>query len=90
MQEVGERIAIIRHAFNLREGLNPADFKMPKRLLDGRPLGAGPLKDVVVDLETQRNEYFKAADWDPKTSVPSKKALTALGLEDLVADLHGS
>ena len=90
VQEVGERIAIIRHAFNLREGLNPADFKMPKRLLDGRPLGAGPLKDVVVDLETQRNEYFKAADWDPKTSVPSKKALTALGLEDLVADLHGS
>ena len=90
VQEVGERIAIIRHAFNLREGLNPADFKMPKRLLDGRPLGAGPLKDVVVDLETQRNEYFKAADWDPKTSVPSKAALTTLGLEDLVADLHGS
>ena len=63
---------------------------LPTRRLDGRPLGAGPLEDVVVDLETQRNEYFKAADWDPKTSVPSEAALTALGLEDLVADLHGS
>lgn len=88
IQEAGERIAVIRHAFNLREGLNPATFEMPKRILDGRSLGAGPLKDVNVDVDAERTAYFEAAGWDPKTSVPSVESLERLGLHELVADLH--
>jgi len=90
VQEVGERIAVIRHAFNLREGLNPAQFELPKRILDGRPLGAGPLKDVNIDLEAERTSYFEATGWDPATSVPSIESLQRLGLPELVRDLHGA
>ena len=34
---VGERILNLRHAFNLREGINNLDFHFPKRAL-GIPL----------------------------------------------------
>ncbi len=79
---------MLRHAFNLREGLNPAAFELPKRILDGRPLGEGPLKDVNIDIDAERTSYFQATGWDPITSVPSVESLERLGLTGLVADLH--
>ncbi|MBE3556279.1 MAG: aldehyde ferredoxin oxidoreductase family protein [Firmicutes bacterium] len=89
MQTVGERVATLRHAFNLREGLNPATFKLPKALVDGRDLPGGPNKDVVVDVDAERNSYYAAVGWDPVTSKPSVESLKALGLEDVIDDLYG-
>src|SRR3989304_3474548 len=37
----GDRIAHTRHAFTLREGLNPLEFKVPDRLLGNPPLTHG-------------------------------------------------
>jgi len=83
----GDRIAALRQAFNLREGLSPRDFKLPRRAKEGLPLKDGPLANVTVDVETLVSDYYKAMDWDPKTGKPSKKKLEELGLEDVAKGL---
>ena len=68
----------MRHAFNLREGLNPLQFKVPDRVL-GRPAQKeGPVARVTVDEDTMVKEYLAAMDWDAKTAKPSKKKLLGL------------
>jgi len=86
---IGERIADIRHAFNLREGLNPLRFEVPGRLIGNPPQTAGNVRNVTVDLDTQVREYCAAMEWDPLTAVPSKQRLLALGLTEVARDLHG-
>jgi len=83
----GERISNVRHAFNIREGLNPLEFKVPDRLLGRPPQKEGPLTGVTVDEDTMVQEYLTAMDWDPKTAKPSKKKLQELGLEDVAKEL---
>ncbi len=86
---IGKRIADIRHAFNLREGLNPLRFEMPGRLLGAPPQTAGNVRNITVDVDTQVREYCAAMGWDPATAVPSKERLLALGLTEVARDLHG-
>jgi len=85
--KAGERIANMRHAFNLREGLNPLQFNVPDRMLGRPPQKEGPMAGVTVDEDTMVKEYLAAMDWDAKTTKPSKKKLEELGLEDVVKDL---
>jgi len=87
MLKTGERISNMRHAFNLREGLNPLEFKVPDRVLGKPPLKEGPLAGVTVDEDTAVKEYLAAMDWDARTAKPSKKKLLELGLEDVAKDL---
>ena len=84
--ETGDRIANIRQAFNLREALNPLEFKVPDRILGKPPLQIGPTAGVEVDLDIQVKDYLEAMDWDLETAKPSKRRLLELGLED-VADV---
>ena len=87
--KTGERIANLRHAFNLREGINPLQFKVPDRTLGRPPLKEGPLAGVTVDEDTLVKEYLAAMDWDAKTAKPSKKRLEELSLNDVAKDLWG-
>ncbi|MFC1988786.1 aldehyde ferredoxin oxidoreductase family protein [Chloroflexota bacterium] len=85
--KTGERIANLRQAFNIREGLNPIEFKVPDRVL-GRPAQTeGPLAGVTIDEDTMEKEYMAALDWDAKTAKPSKKKLLELGLDDVALEL---
>ncbi len=86
---IGERIANVRHAFNLREGLNPLRFHVPSRLIGDPPQLKGNVRNITVDIDTQVNEYCGIMDWDPETAVPSKERLESLGLDGVAADLHG-
>ncbi len=83
---IGERIANIRHAFNLREGVNSVHFKIPKRLLQGTSRQGTGWSQVNVDLDVQVEEYLRAMDWDSHTGKPSQRKLEELGLEDVVHD----
>ena len=74
-QETGERIATIRHAFNLREGHNPLERDVNGRAIGLPPLKRGPLKDISLDMDTMIKEFLELIDWDTKTMVPSKKRL---------------
>ena len=85
---IGDRIANLRVAFNLREGLKNADFKVPGRMLGKPPLRAGATKGVRVDLALQQKEYFEEMGWSAD-GVPTAATLTRLGLDFVVPDLHG-
>jgi len=87
-QMTGERIATLRHAFNLREGLNPVEFKLPKRIVSSSMLAGGPLAGVEIDNDAQRRAYFEVMGWDQESAMPPKEALLALGLDYVAAELY--
>ena len=86
---IGERIADIRHAFNLREGLNPIRFELPARAIGDPPQTEGNLRGITVDVDAQVRDYCGAMDWDPETAWPSEARLRALGLDEVARDLYG-
>ncbi len=83
--EVGRRILTLRQAFNAREGLLPADFKLPRRVMN--PASVGAAAGVEIDFDSLRNSYFAAMGWDIKSGKPSHQALIDSGLDKLAADL---
>ena len=86
---VGDRIANLRHAFNLREGINPLTLSVPKRAYGHPPLPDGPTAGISVELEMMEAEYLEVMDWDPVTAKPSRTKLEELGLGDVADELHG-
>jgi aldehyde:ferredoxin oxidoreductase len=86
--KAGERIANIRHSFNLREGINPLEIKVPPRSLGKPPLTEGPLAGVEVDEDTMVADVLREMDWDGKSAKPSAAKLAELGMSD-VADALG-
>jgi aldehyde:ferredoxin oxidoreductase len=85
--KTGERISNMRHAFNIREGLNPLKYQIPGRIMGNPPPKEGPLAGVTVDEETLDREYLAAMDWDLKTTKPSKQKLEELGLDDVAREI---
>ena len=83
MKEIGERIANLRMAFNIREGDIVTKRRVPGRLWGAEPLQAGPHKDITLDVRTLEQDYLAACDWDAETAAPSKRKLDALGLADV-------
>ncbi len=82
-----ERVAAMRQALTLREGLSSRDFKLLGRVVGEPPLKEGPTANITVDAATLVSEYYKALDWDPQTGKPSQKRLLELGLEDVAKEL---
>jgi len=80
---IGERIANLRHAFNLREGHNPLRWKSHPRTIGIPPLAEGPNKGVMVDEKTMLRDYCQAMEWDTVTAKPSPDRLKEIGLEYL-------
>jgi len=87
-QKTGERIGTLRHAFNLREGINPLKRNVPGRMIGAPPLSRGPLKGVSVDMDTMVKEYLEFIDWDIATMIPSQKKLAELGLDEVAKALR--
>jgi len=85
--KIGERIATMRHVFNLREGINPLELKIHPRIIGKPPQEEGPLANVTADIEAQNYWNLGALDWDRVTTKPSKKKLEELGLEDVAKEL---
>ena len=87
MLKAGERIANIRHAFNLREGINQLKWYVHPRVAGIPPLTAGPLAGVTAPTDSVIYWNLGALDWDRVTTKPSKAKLISLGLEDIARDL---
>ncbi len=85
--KTGGRIANLRHAFNLREGANPKEWKVNPRIIGDPPQNEGPLAGVRADIEEQISTNLEALDWDPVTTKPSKAKLLELGLDKVAQDL---
>jgi aldehyde:ferredoxin oxidoreductase len=87
VEKAGNRIAALRIAFNLREGVHNVDFKIPGRVIGKPPLEKGPLAGVTIDADRQVHDFLEAMGWDTKTGVPKKDTLMALDLDFVAADL---
>ena len=84
---IGERIANLRMAFNLREGVPLSHFKVPGRMIGDPPLQAGPLQGRTIDIETLTREYCESMGWNPTTGKPSQERLEALDLTAVTQNL---
>ncbi|MBN1177069.1 MAG: aldehyde ferredoxin oxidoreductase family protein [Dehalococcoidales bacterium] len=82
----GERIGIMRHVFNLREGLNPLKHYLHGRVVGKPPQEDGPLAGVTCDVEAEAWWHLGALDWDRITTVPSRNKLLELGLDDIAEE----
>ena len=89
LRKVGERIANLRMAFEVREGNNPAKREVPGRLIGDPPLTGGAHAGFTLDADTLQREFLAACDWDQETSKPSRAKLEELGLEDVAKVLYG-
>jgi len=86
LYDCGQRIQNLRHAFNLREGLVPADFNIPARMFGGGDgkLASGPLRDIVVPIEQLRRDFHAAMGWNNDTGRIARTRAKALGMEELL------
>jgi len=85
--KAGERIANIRHLFNLREGINEMKFVTHPRIYGDPPQKEGPLKGVTIDIRAQMYWNLGALDWDLVTTKPSKNKLIELGMKEIAEEL---
>jgi aldehyde:ferredoxin oxidoreductase len=84
MVQTGQRIAAMLHAFNLREGFKPSDFTIPPRVCGNPPLTAGSLKDVKLDIEELKRQYYEAMGYDFQTGNIRQETVRALELQDIL------
>ena len=80
----------MRHAFNLREGLNPLSRNMPGRIVGDPPLKEGNVRDITVDHRTLAGEFLERLGWDARTTVPTAACLERLGMGFLAGDLQAA
>lgn len=89
---VGERVATMDRAFNMREGLTAADDTLPKRFFGGTPRGA--LQDKGLDpaeFGEAVHTFYRLMGWDSDTGLPTAEKLGDLGIswvEDEISSLR--
>jgi aldehyde:ferredoxin oxidoreductase len=82
--KTGARIQTLRQCFNLREGIQPSDVKLPNRMAGQPPQQEGPVAGVTLDVDSLAREYRQAMGWNPDTGIPEKSTLEKLGLNALI------
>jgi aldehyde:ferredoxin oxidoreductase len=85
--DTGIRIFTMRHAFNLREGINPLERRLPGRLIGDPPLKDGNVKGITVDYKTLAAEFLRELDWDVNTTIPSEDSLRRLRMDFLIESM---
>ena len=84
----GARIQTLRQCFNVREGIQPSDIKLPARMTGRPPQKEGPVADVTLDVDNLAHEYRQAMGWDPESGRAQESTLEKLGLTPLIKS-HG-
>jgi aldehyde:ferredoxin oxidoreductase len=79
LMKLGERIANVTRAFNIRHGLTAKDDVLPKRLMQPQTEG-GNQGQSIQSLPSLIKEYYSLRKWDPSTGKPTKQKLLDLGL----------
>jgi aldehyde:ferredoxin oxidoreductase len=86
--KIGERIANVQQAFNIREGLNPLEFRVPKRVYNTPPPQEGPIAGRRCDIELMVRDWYDEMGWDIHSGKPKKHKLEQLGLKDVAEVLY--
>ncbi|HKK90589.1 MAG TPA: aldehyde ferredoxin oxidoreductase family protein [Desulfobacteraceae bacterium] len=80
-ETMGERIWNITRLFNLREGLDVSDEKLPSRFVK-EPLPDGPHKGERIseqDVVYMKSDYYRARGWD-ENGAPTTETLERLDI----------
>ena len=88
LQLAAQRGVTMARAFNLREGLTPADDVLPARM--STPFKSGSINEKPVHPETLalcRSTFYGMMGWDPETGVPTLAKLQELDIEWVAAHL---
>jgi aldehyde:ferredoxin oxidoreductase len=80
--ETGKRILTMRQMFNVKQGVTPDAFRLPKRF--EATLSAGPSAGTSIPFEELKENYFAAMGWDAKSGKPNPDTLKELGVASLV------
>ena len=72
LRAAGERINLIRKAFNVREGWSRGDDTLPQRIFEGGMISEADLVEMV-------SAYYEVRGWD-ENGLPSHRYLRDLGL----------
>ena len=83
--EIGERILSLRKAFNMREGIQPADHQLSDRAVGKTPLTIGPLNGNTIDIESLMKTFYEIAGWDLATGGPTPEKMKELGIHQFVS-----
>ena len=83
----GDRGWNLKRVINIRLGLNRANDKLPKGLL--QPYSDHPVAadEFVPDFDKMLEAYYEARGWEKTTGYPKKEKLVSLGLDWLVEEL---
>ncbi len=81
---IGKRMQTLRQMFNIREGINPIDFKIKDRIAGRPPLKEGPLKGKTLPIEGMIQKHWEHFGWNPETGVPTEETIEELGLDELL------
>lgn len=89
---IGQRIKTVRHAFNIREGIDVANIRMPERARGIPVLKEGPnaYSPNVLKWDDAKKAYYTSMGWDADTAKPLKKTLVDLDLNDVLKELYPS
>jgi aldehyde:ferredoxin oxidoreductase len=85
-QRTGERIFVLKRAFNNQLGIQRGHDRIPERLLIPMPngsMGRTPRMDILLE------EYYRRRDWNWENGKPSRDKLLSLGLPQVAEDLWG-
>lgn len=85
--EIGRRVHTVRQMFNIREGIQPKDNFMGKRMSGKPPLDNGPLKDLTVPIDEMVKLHWKHLGWDENNGVPLPQTLERLGISELYEEV---
>ena len=81
--EIGERIQTLRQLFNVKQGIDPAAVRLPRRMEGDPPLPSGPLKGIRLKNREQVSAHWRAFGWDAETGVPLPETVKRLGIDRL-------
>lgn len=84
---IGERTLTLKLLFNLREGINPLDYELPRRIMEKSEDGSNQDVSLVEEEDKILREFLTALKWDLNTTTPDSNHLKELGLEDFVMDI---
>ena len=84
--EIGKRIQTLRQMFNIKQGIDPWQFKMSSRMIGEPPLQAGPLKGRTVPIDDLMRVHWKTFGWGENTGIPTPETVAGLGLDALQAE----
>lgn len=85
LMAVGERVLNLQRMFNMREGLQRKDDRLPERAAQQPAFGfyENETRCAISDFDGMLDEYYEAREWDLKTGMPTEKKLKQLGLENI-------